>query len=600
MRILVILLILLCSNLHGQSTGEFEITRLNDSAFYYLDRGGDSLCYFAGKAYTANSGRYEIEEVRSFLVLGICLRNDGKLDSAFQLFDAARATFDEHDMLPELGRANWYLGKIWWALRKMDKAEEVYLDAVSILEEAGDYDTQFKVLNGLGVMRISQGDYSKALQYLKQSLTVVERENLFDFHVRVLKNISGVYVELKEYEKALEFNQLAIDNANPERDKDMIPINYLDRALIYDKTGNRDSSDFFMDQALQAARRVNFSQRSIRYQMSKLHSSRGEYTEAIPHLKYIIDSTRMNAMSDLIYFDIAEKYYLVGKLDSALYYAHLLNQLSVDSNGKTNIYKSAKLLSEIYSDRQNMERSNYFLKQYAAYKDSVFNDELNQQVSDLRVQIETIDKANQIEQLKTQVTIEELTRKSLIRTSIGIFLILVFFIILISIRYNHQRKLEKIKQRELIRENKRNRQDLHLQTLRMMRLSSTMLDVEESIKELKRVTKDEKIGLQRILNIIRVNKSVESEWESFNHHFNSIYSGFTDYLKKNYPELTINEIRFCSLMKMDLKNNEIASILGIASRSVIMSKYRIKKKMKVDDQVRIEDFIKRLDSRQTR
>jgi DNA-binding CsgD family transcriptional regulator len=50
-----------------------------------------------------------------------------------------------------------------------------------------------------------------------------------------------------------------------------------------------------------------------------------------------------------------------------------------------------------------------------------------------------------------------------------------------------------------------------------------------------------------------------------------------------FPELTDNDIAFCSLLKLQLTNKEIASLLGISHQSVISKKYRVKKKMQLHD-----------------
>src|SRR5690606_943317 len=69
----------------------------------------------------------------------------------------------------------------------------------------------------------------------------------------------------------------------------------------------------------------------------------------------------------------------------------------------------------------------------------------------------------------------------------------------------------------------------------------------------------------------------------FDVHFEKVHNNFFNELKAACPELTKRELRLCAFIKMDLSNKEIAPLLNISVRGVETSRYRIRKKLQVQE-----------------
>ncbi len=65
-------------------------------------------------------------------------------------------------------------------------------------------------------------------------------------------------------------------------------------------------------------------------------------------------------------------------------------------------------------------------------------------------------------------------------------------------------------------------------------------------------------------------------------------------MTKKFPELTQNDLRLCSYIKMRLPNKEVARMLNVDTASIHMSHYRIKKKMKLEKETDLAGFIEKL------
>ena len=70
-----------------------------------------------------------------------------------------------------------------------------------------------------------------------------------------------------------------------------------------------------------------------------------------------------------------------------------------------------------------------------------------------------------------------------------------------------------------------------------------------------------------------------------------VHLRFFEKLQSNFPDLTPNELKLCAYTRINLSNKEIARLLNVNSSSVEMARYRMKKKVGLEGQTTITDFI---------
>jgi hypothetical protein len=99
-------------------------------------------------------------------------------------------------------------------------------------------------------------------------------------------------------------------------------------------------------------------------------------------------------------------------------------------------------------------------------------------------------------------------------------------------------------------------------------------------KELLQITKD-----------IEQNISADSDWEHFQFHFDRVHGDFTNRFKGAFPVLSPQEIKLSAYLRMNLSTKEIAQLLNISVRGVEISRYRLRKKLQLDRNQNLQDFI---------
>lgn len=83
----------------------------------------------------------------------------------------------------------------------------------------------------------------------------------------------------------------------------------------------------------------------------------------------------------------------------------------------------------------------------------------------------------------------------------------------------------------------------------------------------------------------------KEEWDIIVQNTDACFNDFTMRLKNAYPELTVEEIRFACLLKMEFSLSLLSEIYHIAKGSISRKKMRLKEKMKIENMT-LDDFIK--------
>ena len=97
---------------------------------------------------------------------------------------------------------------------------------------------------------------------------------------------------------------------------------------------------------------------------------------------------------------------------------------------------------------------------------------------------------------------------------------------------------------------------------------------------------------RKLSMIIKDNLNLDKDWEQFKLHFDEVHPDFFEELKKRYPSLTETDLKHCAYMRIGFSTKEIARLLNVTPRSVQVSRYRMKKKMNLPEEVDLREVIK--------
>jgi hypothetical protein len=122
-------------------------------------------------------------------------------------------------------------------------------------------------------------------------------------------------------------------------------------------------------------------------------------------------------------------------------------------------------------------------------------------------------------------------------------------------------------------------------------LDELRAELHQMLKDDKR---DQKKQLQQIVQKINHNINHDNHWKEFSHLFEQIHQTFFDNLKNYCDDLTANDLRLVALIKMNLSSKDMASLFGISLDSLRVARYRLRKKLRIEQGENLSSFIQTL------
>lgn len=154
----------------------------------------------------------------------------------------------------------------------------------------------------------------------------------------------------------------------------------------------------------------------------------------------------------------------------------------------------------------------------------------------------------------------------------------------------NEKEIIKIKNEQLQEQFKSKSNELAASTLSIIRKNELLSKVKEQLL----TNVDDRNSIRPIIKIIDKNITQNDDWEMFKEAFNNADRKFLKKLKKEHPNLSPNDVRLCAYLRLNLSSKEIAPLLNISVRSVEIKRYRLRKKMGLNHDDNLTDYILQL------
>ena len=123
-------------------------------------------------------------------------------------------------------------------------------------------------------------------------------------------------------------------------------------------------------------------------------------------------------------------------------------------------------------------------------------------------------------------------------------------------------------------------------------LADLVIDIKKIDKEL--VNSSLHFPVKKVIKKINNHLLDKEDWLTFQLHFTNTHAKFFQNLQEKHPELSSNEIKLSAYLKLNLSTKEIASLMNVAITSVEQSRYRLRKKINLDKDVNLVNYIQKI------
>uniref|UniRef100_UPI004048A261 triple tyrosine motif-containing protein n=1 Tax=Roseivirga sp. TaxID=1964215 RepID=UPI004048A261 len=164
-----------------------------------------------------------------------------------------------------------------------------------------------------------------------------------------------------------------------------------------------------------------------------------------------------------------------------------------------------------------------------------------------------------------------------------------------SITQKTEQEIIQLKNDKLQSEIRFKSQELTSSTMHLIQKNELLNQIKNTLKNFAQNESPKNLSaeLNKIVKTIDKDLAKADEWQKFELNFDQVHGNFITRLKESYPKLTPQELKFSAYIRMNLNTKEIANLLNISVRGVEIGRYRIRKKLNLERQDNLSDFILR-------
>lgn len=495
--------------------------------------------------------------------------------------------------------------------------------SLNLLQEARTIATKenspedlFWVLTNIGINYAELLNYSDALDAFLEAYKIA-LDHLDKRHeMSILNNIAGVYMLDHKYDKAIEYYTLVYNTVKDSSDSLFIGGCAMNIANASIRCNNLQLSEQytniaekFLENRPEELTQLNALKASIFLKKGDnnkaLETALTSYNQAHKLQDHLLQSYAELALAN-VYSATGNYKALIETVE------HCLREKEINLEERRDLFD---ILSEAYAETGFYDKALAAKDSLIATIDTLYNIQGKKQFENSRIQFELFRREKEIEEYRIK------GRNSLIffALSVVIAIILTWALInqiikskqqkrIIGLELEHEKQNQQLLQNQLdeqqarrLLEEERYRHEIELKDKELMSKAMIMANrndliykIIDTISETESIKKSNDTSLKESIKQLLKMLNDNEEWKHFSTYFEQRNDTFINALKEQYPELSAQDIRFLSLVYLNLSTKEIALLLNITPEYCKKKKQLIAKKMGLENSKALYSFLSRL------
>ncbi len=330
------------------------------------------------------------DSIRAFRLIDLSnIYQNTKPDSSIYYGQQALTLLQKTKYFPNQVPALLNLVEKFRTLGDVGKAMEAVFKGLQIAEEKHDRPNTASSLNQLGtIYMLSLQDYSKAIQYFRQSNQILDELHNEEWNAYMVLNIASAYRRNKQFDSAFFYDQKAYTTFKKLDIAEHIPLLFLQMGA------------------------TQFSLRN--YQLSLEYLNKG---------LYICRKQDNDFYSSIAFYRIAEVFQALKQEDSCIWFTKQSIAVAHKINFKQQISDASMLLAQLYESR-NIDSAYYYLKLA-----KTANDEVNGPAKKLELQKTITDEQERQRKVEAErMAYQTQLKQYIFLAGLGILLLIAFIL----------------------------------------------------------------------------------------------------------------------------------------------------------------------------
>lgn len=431
------------------------------------------------------------------------------------------------------------------------KAVGEYSEATKFLEKALVFKEYLSIDDLVYIYRhraeiyVSLNDPEKALVLLHHALDILDDPRNGTQMGQVLSSIGNIYLQMLNYVKAIEYSARSLECFRNAGDDFGVMRMLGNLANVYNLHNDKAKAEQYCAEMLAASEDFDrpYDKGQANIIAASIHNENNNIDKAREYAEKVLNIGRQHGISQLT-AQALEMLMTVqtkgGELDQALKYGLEAEQVAERIGRKFRLVWIYKRLSDLFVLKGNYESAYGYLNKYTGIKEELTQSDHQRAIAEMQA------------------------------------------------RYDHQqleRESERLRSEMEHREN-----EIALQAGNIVQQQELLSKVLKDLGELN-VQADSRQQLQSTIKLIESHIQQTPSWNLFEQHFKYVHADFIPTLVSRYPSLSPTETKVCALTRLNLDTKTIAAILCISHRTVQNHRINIRKKLGINGDDDLAQFL---------
>ncbi len=495
-------------------------------------------------------------------------------DSAFILARSIQQLSEDNNFKPGIAKSYHLIGEVFYHQGFYKEALTNLLEADKILTEEQATDELAENLNQLGLVYYNMRQPDLALQKHEQALKIYEQTKNLKGTAYTYGCLGRLNEKKSQYPEALEYQTKALEYYEKVGDK-------RGRATILENIG------------------------SIHEDLEDHKKARGYFTEALALNEATGDSLSMIVNIN----NLADGYRKTGHNEEAIVLTGKALQLALRLKDQYQIVSAYKDLGKVFNQDHQFQEAYENLEKGRVLYEEIYGEETRRQVALLQTLFEVERKNGEIQILESSQRLNTVVKIALISGLVLLGLLGTTIISrqrlkirqgkeMIDIKESGQKLMQAelenahLHEKQLQDELENRTKSLTAHTLHIISKNKILDDLRTKLQEMtKEEMREQRKQIHSLIKLIDNNFVQDKDWDDFRSIFEQVHRDFFEQLQKRSGDLTSADLRLASLIRLNLPSRDIATILGISQDSLRISRYRLRKKLGLNQGESLSGFI---------
>jgi tetratricopeptide (TPR) repeat protein len=470
------------------------------------------------------------------------------------------------------------LGNYYFRVSNYARAIEFGQKAKELAEDMTLEREMASSLQLIGSIYNELGDHNRSTEYFFKSLKLFEKLKDTLGIAHSLGDIGMDFFSQQMYKKALEYFNNSLSLALKLKNPLAIKRQYNNIAVVLQAQQNFDSANIMLNNALAINLKLGdkLGQGTNIMNIGYGQLNMGNFNEALLSFQQalaLFSELKNQLRIAECYMNFGFTHYSSGRIDHSIEYFKMALQVGLAYGYYRIVFEAAKMLRQISTSRKDtLSAFRYIILEKQA-GDSLYASQKQILLSKLELQYT-------YEKREFKIKMEQQFKNTAI---LILILGLTFGLIILALVFSKHRLrakfvvLEKAKiESELDIKNR----ELTVNLISLIKKNEMLSDISSKLVDLEQGAKgDEAKSVIMLISQEMRNKTDDRMLNEFTQRFQEVHAGFYEKLLNAYPDLTLNELKLCAFLRLNMTTKDISELTTQQFTTIDQARYRLRKKL---------------------